>query len=250
MFAKEQYMREVKEGYVTRRVHSKHPQLVILSYSEYATEQKRWNEVTTSCRGLILDESTGEVVARPFPKFFYLGEMPEFEKDIPFAETPEFTVKQDGCLGICYRVGSQLHWATRGSFESVQAKAAQVIWDQKYAQVKVPDELTLMVEIIHPSTREFVDYKGMCELIVIGAIDRFTGHDYGYGELLQLGETLGMKVTDRVHLTVSEAIKRKDTLDPNSEGWVLRWSNGKRLKIKGTRYLEGIRKNGKLKKGS
>ena len=35
-----------------------------------------------------------------------------------------------------------------------------------------------------------------------------------------------------------EAIKLKDTMDHNSEGWVLRWSNGMRLKIKGNSYLD------------
>ncbi|WP_164462271.1 RNA ligase [Bacillus sp. FJAT-42376] len=238
MFPKDQYMKEVESKFITRRHHPEHPHIVILNYTEHATYEKRWNEVTLHCRGLIIDEASGEVLARPFPKFFNHGEMPELESEIPFSETPEFTVKQDGSLGICYRVNDKLYWATRGSFESEQAKAAQQIWDRQYAHVQVPHEITLLVEIIHPATRVVVDYNGMSDLIIIGAINRFTGHDYPYNELQELGKALGMQVTEQIKLTVEEAIKLKETIDHNSEGWVLRWPNGMRLKIKGSSYLD------------
>lgn len=187
---------------------------------------------------MIIDEKTGEVVARPFPKFFNYGELPEYESDIPFHETPEFTVKQDGSLGISYKVNGYTYWSTRGSFESEQAKAAQVIWDRKYANVDIPDELTLLVEIIDPATRVVVDYKGLSDLIIIGAVNRFNGYDYSYKELKELGNKLGMIVTEQIPLTIQEAVRLKETIDYNSEGWVLRWSNGKRLKIKGNNYLD------------
>lgn len=238
VFTKEQYMPEVEGRFINRRLHPEHPHIVILNYTDHATYEKRWNDVTIHCRGLIIDESTGEVLARPFPKFFNYGEMTELESGIPFSETPEFTVKHDGSLGICYRINDQIYWSTRGSFESDQAKAAQMIWDQTYSHVQVPPEVTLLVEIIHPATRVVVDYGGMTDLIIIGAVNRFTGHDYSYAELQELGAALGMQVTEQIKLTVEEAIKLKDTMDHNSEGWVLRWSNGMRLKIKGNSYLD------------
>nr|WP_241680267.1 RNA ligase [Metabacillus mangrovi] len=231
-------MPEVEGKFINRRLHPEHPHIVILNYTDHATYEKRWNEVTLQCRGLILDESTGEVLARPFPKFFNHGEMPELEAAIPFSEMPEFTIKHDGSLGICYRINGKLYWSTRGSFESEQAKAAQVIWDQNYSHVQVPNEITLLVEIIHSSTRVVVNYNGMSDLIIIGAINRFTGHDYSHTELQELGKELGMQVTEQIKLTVEEAIKLKDTIDHNSEGWVLRWPNGMRLKIKGSSYLD------------
>lgn len=238
MITKDLYMIEVENKYISRRPHPDFPHIVILNYTENATYEKRWNEITLACRGLIIDESTGQVLARPFPKFFNYGEIPELEKDIPFHETPEVTVKQDGSLGISYKINGQTFWATRGSFESNQAKAAQRIWDTKYANVNIPDEITLLVEIIDPSTKVVVDYKGLSDLIIIGAINRFTGDDYNYQDLLLLGNELNMRVTEQMKLTIEEAVKLKETIDHNNEGWVLRWSNGKRLKIKGKNYLE------------
>jgi RNA ligase len=238
MFAKEMYMEEVNNKFISRRIHPEFSNLVILNYTENATYEKRWNDITLSCRGLIIDEVTGEVVARPFPKFFNYGELPEYEEDIPFHETPEFTEKLDGSLGISYKVDGKTFWSTRGSFTSEQAKTAQIIWEEKYSKVDIPNELTLLVEIIDPSTRVVVDYSGMSDLIIIGAVNRFTGEDFDYAKLLNLGESLGMKVTTQRQLTLEEALRLKSVIDYNNEGWVLRWSNGKRLKVKGDNYVD------------
>ncbi|QOR68851.1 hypothetical protein IM538_07495 [Cytobacillus suaedae] len=146
-------------------------------------------------------------------------------------------MKQDGSLGISYKLNGNTFWATRGSFESDQAKAAQRIWEQKYNSVTIPDEITLLVEIIDPSSRVVVNYDSMSDLVIIGANNRYTGYDFNYQELKKLASDLGMRVTPMELLTIDEALKLKETIDHNSEGWVLRWSNGKRLKIKGDNYL-------------
>ncbi|MEI5906870.1 RNA ligase [Bacillus spongiae] len=238
MLTKDNYMIEVEKKFITRRNHPSFSNLVILNYTDKATYEKRWNDMTLNCRGLIIDEITGEIVARPFPKFFNFGEFPEYEIDIPFEETPEFTIKLDGSLGISYKVNGKIYWATRGSFESDQAKAAQTIWNNKYSHVNIPNEITLLVEIIDPVTKVVVDYSGLSDLIIIGAVNRFTGEDYSYSELVQLSHSLGMNVTEQKLLTIEEAVNLKQTIDFNQEGWVLRWSNGKRIKIKGDQYME------------
>lgn len=236
-FTKERYMAEVEGKFISRREHPLYNNIVILNYTENATYEKRWNDITLNCRGLILNEDTGEVLAMPFPKFFNYGELPEMEVDIPFDEIPEFTIKQDGSLGISYKIDNKIYWATRGSFESEQAKAAQKIWEEKYSHVEIPDELTLLVEIIDPTSRVVVNYNNISDLIIIGAINRFTGYDFNYKELNELALELNMKVTPMAQLTLDQALKLKETLEYNSEGWVLRWPNGKRLKIKGNQYL-------------
>ncbi|MFB9080967.1 hypothetical protein ACFFWB_26745 [Flavobacterium procerum] len=55
---------------------NKHPEqdLYIYNYTQNAQFERVWNEITIACRGLILDKDLN-VVARPFPKFFNLGEM-------------------------------------------------------------------------------------------------------------------------------------------------------------------------------
>lgn len=248
MFAKEQYLPEVEEGYVSLVRNQQDPDVILLNYTPLATYGLHWNDITLNCRGLILNEATGEVLARPFPKFFNYGET---DHPIPPGK-PEITIKQDGSLGICYRLDGELKWATRGSFTSVQSQYAQEIWDSKYKHVQVPDELTLLVEIIHPGTRVVVKYD-FTDLVLIGAINRHTGYDYTYAELAALAAQLGLLLTEKVDGDLDTMLAKADTLDYNEEGFVLRWSNGYRLKVKGKEYLEvhrilhGLSTNQKLK---
>ena len=72
----------------------KHPDadLYIYNYSAKAQYERMWNEWTLACRGLIMN-GNHEVVARPFKKFFNLGEVEnQWIPDEPF----EVYEKMDG----------------------------------------------------------------------------------------------------------------------------------------------------------
>lgn len=90
--------------------------LILFNYTNAAQFANRWNWFERQSRGLILNRETGEVVARPFPKFFNWGETNQ-----PTASLVELTEKIDGSLGILYRHNGEFKIATRGSFTSDQA---------------------------------------------------------------------------------------------------------------------------------
>lgn len=227
----------IDAGFISKRKHSDDSDIVILNYTPECVFERAWNEQTLQCRGLIVNERTGEVLARGFNKFFNYGEETGLEEAYRPGK-PEITVKHDGSLGILYRVNGEVRWSTRGDFESSQSKVANRIWKKKYSHAKVPNNLTLLAEIISPETRVVVDYDGLEELILIGVIDRFNGQDYSYEEMKLIGETIGMPVTEKVPGTLSGILKVAKTLDHNHEGFVLRWENGYRLKVKGDKYVE------------
>lgn len=96
-----------------------------------------------------------------------------------------------------------------------------------------------MVEIIHPNTRVVVNYQNMEDLIVLAAINRFTGQEVKYNELIQMTQKWGMNITQRVNGSLEELIEVSKRLSHNEEGFVLHWENANfRLKIKGKNYLE------------
>lgn len=130
-------------------------------------------------------------MARPFKKFFNHNEDVPVDLSIP-DENPVATIKHDGS------------W---GSFESEQAKIAQDIWEKRYKNVDIPNELTLLVEIIHPNTRVVVNYQNMEDLIVLAAINRFTGQEVKYNELIQMTQKWGMNITQRVNGSLEELIE-------------------------------------------
>lgn len=169
------------DGLVRSQVHPEFPNLEIFNYTEEVQFRKKWDKITLACRGLILDTVTGEIVARPWEKFFNLGER---LLEIDFNAPVEVTDKMDGSLGILYRgLDGKTAIATRGSFASEQAIHATALWDEEYAMYhdsnEVIDEYTFLFEIIYPENRIVCNYGDMDDLVLLGAVHKQQGYYLG-----------------------------------------------------------------------
>jgi RNA ligase len=156
----------------------RHPHLpfLIYNYTEACQYSGAWSPVTLACRGLITD-SAGRIVARGFDKFFNHTESQAPALD-PTARVT-VTDKADGSLGIVYHDGSGYAVATRGSFASDQALHATELLRTRYASFVPPPGLTVLVEIIYPGNRIVVDYQGLDDLVLLGAVEIATGRSHG-----------------------------------------------------------------------
>ena len=156
----------------------RHPTLpfTIYNYTEACQYSASWTPVTLACRGLIVDAG-GRIAARPFPKFFNHTESRAPALDPGAAVT--VTDKADGSLGVIYHDGSGFAVATRGSFASDQARHATDLLRTRYASFVPPRGLTVLVEIVYPENRIVVDYRGMDDLILLGAVEIATGRSHG-----------------------------------------------------------------------
>ncbi|MCU7724599.1 2'-5' RNA ligase [Actinoplanes sp. KI2] len=165
----------VEKGLVRTQRHPSRP-FVIYNYTEACQYAGAWTPVTLACRGLVVDAG-GKIVARPFTKFFNHSEShaPSFDP----AAAVTVTDKSDGSLGIIYHDGDGLAVATRGSFASDQALHATALLRARYAGFAPPAGLTVLVEIIYPGNRIVVDYQGLDDLVLLGAVDIATGRTYG-----------------------------------------------------------------------
>lgn len=252
----QKYLDEQAKHFIRINPHPEDSNIVILNYTKRATYERHWTHETMSARGLILDttefDTTGIVyiLAEPIDKFYNYGEYPEYEKDI---ELENFTVameKMDGSLGISYYFKGEIRWATRGSFDSEQALRANKIWKAKYAErfetynfdyFNYP--FTMLTEIIYPQNRVVVDYGDMEDLVMLGAKDihnvfGFNDEDWSYDKFKEYALDLKMPVADRIEGTLEDFLKLRETVDANTEGWILRYPNNKRLKIKGLEYID------------
>jgi len=167
----------LNDGYVKRQRHAELP-YVIYNYTEKAQYESAWTPVTLACRGLIVDERDGGVVARPYRKFFNHDQpdAPPLDVTAPAAVTD----KLDGSLGILYREPSgAVAVATRGSFASTQAVRATGVLRARYPDFTPPAGLTVLVEVIYPANRIVLDYGGLDDLVLIGAVDNATGRGHG-----------------------------------------------------------------------
>jgi len=224
---------EIEKLWNIRRI--KHNDLVLLHYTRNAVIEDKWPWVERICRGLILNPSTREIVALPFEKFFNWNQGGR----VTSAPLREVTTKMDGSLGILYRENGEHKIATKQSFTSDQALWATE-WLNKHVDVsKIPDNLTLLFEIIYPENRIVVDYKGKSELVLIGCIDRFTGQDYWMTEFLPLAKELNLSTPKMWFFrNIDELIDATREIEAaEMEGFVARFKDGQRFKFKGDDYL-------------
>jgi len=157
------------EGLVYKQIHPKLP-LSIWNYSEKVQYQNLWDEITLQARGLVTDNK-GNVLARPFRKFFNMEE----GKHNP---TVDFDVydKLDGSLGILFNYDGEWVFATRGSFTSDQSiKGFELL--QKYNFNKLHKSYTYLFEIIYDDNRIVVDYN-FEDVVLLGMVHTESGEEY------------------------------------------------------------------------
>ena len=220
----------IEDGFITKRFNEK-GNLFILNYGQKAQFDSVWNIYTMNSRGHIFDSETLELVTRPFSKFFNYEELRDRPLGITIPELP-FDVfdKEDGSLGILYIDEGEYKISTRGSMESDQAKEGTKILKEKYPDVQFFPKVTYLFEIIYPENRIVLDYKGKRDLILLAMIDNETGADI---DLHDIGFPMVKKYDG-----VSDYTKVKELFgDDNMEGFVIRFTNGFRMKIKLEEYV-------------
>ncbi|RIH82822.1 RNA ligase, T4 RnlA family [Meiothermus luteus] len=133
--------------------------LVLVSYRERgAGTQPSWDPVTRELRGIIYREATGEVVSRPFHRFFNLGD-PRCGVDPSRSLGPGDYIgpKEDGRLLQAFFLEGALRFATRGSLrlspEDERALRRSWTLDHEALAVRAREVLgpvTLLFEVLDP----------------------------------------------------------------------------------------------------
>lgn len=224
----------IEAGYVRTQQHPEFP-LTIFNYTEKAAYERAWTPVTRQCRGLIADSNTNEIIARPFPKFMNASEPGSYAGQP--GEQVIVTEKQDGSLAIGYDTAHGYAIATRGSFASEQALHATALWRSRYAaEVKVPDGLTPLWEVVYPANRIVVDYASLDDLILLGAVDIATGRSFDPTTAQELLGWPGPVTEVFPFRTYAEALAAPPR--PNREGFVIHFPDAdERTKWKYEEYI-------------
>lgn len=244
-------------GLITVRSHPTEP-LFIANYTPKCAYERQWNEVTRICRGLIFDHEL-RIHARPFPKFFNLGEHEEpVEYDLEthrrvYPESDvhhllkkgihgpiEVTEKMDGSLGILYWADNKPCIASRGSFTSEQALVGTQMLQEWYAEQPADERdryflrgRTYLFEILYPRNRIVVDYGDKRRLVLLATIDTRSGVElsppYFYPDRVQQ------------HSFASLANLLAAPERTNAEGYVIRFTDtpapNLRVKVKHAEYV-------------
>lgn len=215
-------------------VKNDHPTLPlsIYNYSRTTQYEGKWDNITKSCRGLILDRE-GNVVAKSFDKFFNLEE--HNPEEIPNEEF-EVYEKLDGSLGILFWYQGKWILASKGSFISDQAIKGKNILNSKYNVEPIPKGYTTLVEIIYPENRIVCSYGNDEVLVVLSMVSNASGKELDYDSLLKINEETGLPVIKKYD-GIQDYKTLKTLISKDREGYVVRFRNGFRIKIKGDEYV-------------
>jgi hypothetical protein len=231
------FNKEELDGYVADDLLSvqKHPtlDLYIYNYTKQAEYLRWWNPISLQCRGLVLN-SEGEVIARPFKKFFNFEDVMH-KIDLSVSKKKyEIYDKLDGSLGMLFWYKNCWVFSSRGSFNSSQAREGFKFLG-KYNYMKLDKEFTYMFEIIYPTNKICVDYGGLSDIILLGAIHTESGIEMTYNKMLEnpAGFNVVHKNQDLVGMTLTQ-LKNLD-LD-NREGYVVKVGDV-RVKVKFSNYF-------------
>lgn len=217
-----------ENGLLTKQTHPELP-LTIWNYTERVQYDGSWDDITLMCRGLVTDES-GNIVARPFRKFFNMEEGKH-------TATNSFEVydKLDGSLGILFNYKGQWIICTRGSFTSDQAvEATKMLY--RYDLSNLPTHYTYLTEIIYPENRIVVSYNGFRGLVLLGAVITETGQEPSYGSLKDISAISKIPLV-RIYNGITDYTELKALVRDDKEGFVVKFDNGERMKIKGSEYI-------------
>lgn len=221
----------IEKGLVSEQAHPENEAVRIFNYTQECQFSKGWDDVTRQCRGLIMNVDTGEVIARPFPKFFNYQEHIANGWPVP-AETPIVSEKLDGSLGILYHLNGKAWIATRGSFKSDQALWATDWW-RKNMGTTVEDGFTHLFEIIYPENRIVVSYD-FSGLVHLASLDTQTSRPSSITLYDMTGKPV--RAAKQIATTSLEALAEMD--EPNSEGFVCYFPTANtRMKIKFPEYV-------------
>jgi RNA ligase len=146
-------------------------------------------------------------------------------------ESFEVFEKMDGSLGIFFYYGGEFHMATRGSFTSEQAIKGMEIAKRYNYDKKCVIGYTYLFEIIYPENRIVVDYGKEERLVLLGVMNR-RGEEFPYEEIVNEGWDIVNRYDG-----VNDYTKLKEMISNDAEGYVIRFSGGMRMKIKGTEYV-------------
>lgn len=219
--------------------------LRVYTYTDKCVHKNKWDEITLNSRGVIFNTKTGEIVARPFGKFFNLNEHPTTqEKMLLWNGEYEIFDKVDGWLGTLFRHDGKYKIATRGSFHSTGAMIATEML-QEHDLTNLPDEVTLIFEIVAPETHIIINYD-YSDLVLLAAFNRHTGKEYDRQQVLDWSNQFDFMITHQHPNCIFENTQAiintvKNFDGTHNEGFVIRFASGQRVKIKSEDYMRRSR---------
>lgn len=184
------------------------------------------NPYALECRGIKFDDY-GKIIARPFHKFFNLGEKPASSMEaLDWSASIDVMDKLDGSMIHPALIDGKLWLMTRKGITDTALQAMEEAdYDENVMIAYINMGYTPIYEYVSPNNRIVLDYAKP-ELVMIGLRETISG---GYAPLQK---DRSQRIGDpKSFVDMARNLKGK-------EGFVLAWENGHRVKIKADDYVQ------------
>lgn len=221
----------ISTGLISKVKHNYFP-LYILKYTRIAQlrcndpkDALQWDNVLMECRGLVIDEDYN-IIAKPFKKFFNQEELTV--QQLQEYKNKKYVIQEkvDGSLIIIFYYMDEWVLATQKTFYSDVAIFAKKLFDIK--KYNLDNNYTYLAEFVSPLTRVVIAYNEP-NFILLSAKDK---------NFNELNLNLINSNIDKVREYDLKLTDLKSYNWKNHEGFVVKFEDGFRYKVKFDNYLK------------
>lgn len=237
----------VAEYAIVPTFHSSLP-LVILNYDQIESQKKP--QIVRDCRGLVLNLTNFDLVAKAFNRFFNWGEMIEEADAFDFSNCAVYE-KVDGSLVPIYCYEGEVCINTRGSFANGQLEGFEGTWKEAIESALTSENkkaisllfgecqnLTLVFEFCSLYNKVVRTYNKP-QLFLLGVFDGLK--ELHWDKVDELAKTIGVQRPIRYEFKsiqqIEKFIREISEKDSTYEGVVIQDWKGNRWKLKNPNYL-------------
>lgn len=211
--------------------------LMVCCYNEFARFKERFvfDAFMRQLRGIVVEVDTGEVIGHCMSKFFNINECPEtrfdsLPKDMPYVVTD----KMDGSLLTVFRYKGVTYHTTKGSFNTIFSQYAReylpnlALMDEGrtlVCEIRIPDEVEEMARVTRRPSGLY--------LITVFEKD---GSEAPREVVKEVAKAYCIDIVEEVPMTLQEVKEQHYSLK-DTEGWVVHFANGLRVKFKTAWYM-------------
>jgi RNA ligase len=202
----------------------------------------RTNMLRRECRGIIFESKTGDIIRRPFHKFFNVNEREETQDHrIDLSRPHAILEKLDGSMIAPFIVNGQMIWGTKMGATDVAKHVEEFVKNNpQYSEFQylIGSDFTPIFEWCSRKQRIVLDYNED-QLILTALRDMKTGQYMSYDSLVSIANSLGVPVVRQFEPQTD----MKAFLDyvaglEDLEGFVVRFDDGHMVKLKCHWYLQ------------
>jgi T4 RnlA family RNA ligase len=204
--------------------------------------------IRRECRGIIFDTATGEIIRRPFHKFFNVNEREETQDNVvDLSQSHAILEKLDGSMIAPFVVNDQLIWGTKmGATEVAEPVEDFVLLHENYSQFArflIRRGYTPIFEWCSRKQRIVLDYKED-QLILTAIRDLTTGRYMSWDLVTNTADQYFIPVVGKWETGIGMDNKTmKGFIDyvrdlEDVEGFVVRFNDGHMLKLKCDWYVQ------------